>query len=101
MNIRGDSLLISIDSGLSPTLCLWNWEDASLLKHSYLPLKPTPRSLPIKNSLVCAKRVINQAYFNILGSSVDSDGVNPMDIDQRINSRFINSANLAASKLLS
>ena len=49
-------MILSIDSGINPTLCLWNWQTASLLKHTYLPLKPTPRYQPIANSLLALTR---------------------------------------------
>lgn len=69
-SIKGDSLILSIDSGINPTLCLWNWQNASLLKHTYLPLKASPRYLPIANSLLSLTR--NR------GVLVTSKDINPL-----------------------
>ena len=95
-SIRGESLLVSVDSGISPTLCLWNWQEATLLRHSYLPLKPNPRSLPIANSLITAKKVAKSSYLNILGNSVDSQEINSLTNETRGNGRFISNGNIAS-----
>ena len=72
---KPDALIISVDSGLSPTFCLWNWQTAHLLKHSYLPLKPSPRHLPIANTLLGLTR----ARSLVLGgrASVDLNPLSP------------------------
>jgi WD40 repeat protein len=42
--------LFSIDSGLAPSFCLWNWANSSVLQHISLP--QNNRTYPIRNSFI-------------------------------------------------